>query len=126
MENKPNYIAMLKEVLTRRLAHPEWGYPDIMLIDGGIAQLNIGINAKKAYGQLPAAAESRPYVKNIKIISIAKGKQELLIENRKDRIPLNQLPQEVYNLIKHLDDEAHRFAITYHKKLRKKALLDPK
>src|SRR5579863_453684 len=46
MENKPNDIAMLGEVLARRLAHPEWGYPEIMLIDGGIAQLNVGIKSK--------------------------------------------------------------------------------
>jgi excinuclease ABC subunit C len=112
MENKPNDIAMLKEVLSRRLQHPEWGYPEIMLIDGGIAQLNVGITTKNA---------SRK-TRHIKIISIAKGKRELFIEGRKDPIPLKKLPQEVYNLIVHLDDEAHRFAITYHKKLRSKAL----
>jgi excinuclease ABC subunit C len=113
MENKPNDIAMLGEVLERRLAHPEWGYPEIMLIDGGIAQLNIGIKSKMKVAD----------AKKIKIISIAKGKQELLIEDQKDHIPLKSLPQEIYNLIVHLDDEAHRFAITYHKKLRKKYLL---
>ncbi len=111
MKNEPNDIAMLKEVLTRRLAHPEWGYPEVMLIDGGIAQLNVAIRAKGN--------------KNIRITSIAKGKQELIIEN-KPKIPLKDLPQEIYNLVKHLDDEAHRFAISYHKKLRKKALLFPK
>jgi excinuclease ABC subunit C len=113
IENKPNDIAMLKEVLTRRLLHPEWKYPEIILIDGGIAQLNIGIQAKNT---LPAA-------KQIKIISIAKGKKELLIENQKKHVPLKTLPQEIYNLIVHLDDEAHRFAISYHKKLRREALL---
>ncbi|MEK7124108.1 MAG: GIY-YIG nuclease family protein, partial [Patescibacteria group bacterium] len=46
LEEKPNDIAMLKQVLTRRLAHPEWGYPEIMLIDGGIAQLNVAIKVK--------------------------------------------------------------------------------
>jgi excinuclease ABC subunit C len=112
MKNEPNDIAMLKEVLTRRLAHPEWGYPDVMLIDGGIAQLNIAIKTKYAV----VAA------KNIKIISIAKGKRELLIEGT-TKIHLKNLPQEIYNLIVALDDEAHRFAISYHKKLRKKALL---
>lgn len=110
MKNEPNDIAMLKEVLTRRMNHPEWGYPEVMLIDGGIAQLNVAIRVK---GKEP-----------IKIISIAKGKQELLIEE-KPKSPLKDLPQEIYNLVKHLDDEAHRFAITYHKKLRKKSLLDP-
>ncbi len=114
MENKPNDIAMLKEVLGRRLAHPEWGYPQVMLIDGGIAQLNVGIKSKTPF----------PEAKNIKIISIAKGRQELFIEGQeKNPIPLKNLPQEIYNLIVHLDDEAHRFAISYHKKLRKKALL---
>jgi excinuclease ABC subunit C len=113
MENEPNDIAMLKEVLQRRFAHPEWTFPEIVLIDGGIAQLNAGINAKK---YLPAGRQ-------VKVISIAKGKQELWIENRKEPIPLKILQQEIYNLVKHLDDEAHRFAITYHKKLRKKDLL---
>jgi excinuclease UvrABC nuclease subunit len=42
------------------------------------------------------------------------------------KIPLKDLPQDVYNVIVALDDEAHRFAITYHKKVRKRALLDPK
>ncbi len=60
MKNEPNDIAMLKEVLTRRLTHPEWGYPEVMLIDGGIAQLNVAINARGR--------------EKIKIISIAKGK----------------------------------------------------
>ncbi len=113
MENTPNDIAMLKEILTRRLTHPEWGYPDAMLIDGGISQLNVGIAAKNTV----------PETRHIKIISIAKGKRELLIEGKKEHIPLKDLPQHIYNLIVHLDDEAHRFAITYHKKVRKRELL---
>jgi len=106
---KPNDTAMLKEILQRRLSHPEWEYPEVMLIDGGIAQLNVAIKAKAN--------------RNIKIISIAKGKQELWIESRKKPIPLKSLPQEIYNLVKYLDGEAHRFAITYHKKLRKEKLV---
>ena len=114
MENEPNDIAMLREVLTRRLLHPEWGYPEVMLIDGGIAQLNVAIRAKNT---LPATRE-------IKIISIAKGKRELIIEGM-PKIPLKNLLQEIYNVIVALDDEAHRFAITYHKKVRSKAIIDP-
>jgi excinuclease ABC subunit C len=120
MENKPNDIAMLKEIINRRLNHSEWKYPDAILIDGGKAQLNIAIKSK---------LQNPNYKKNsnFKILSIAKGRQELFIERPKGYpekpIPLKSLPQEVYNLIKNLDDEAHRFAITYHKKLRKKSLL---
>ncbi len=122
MKNEPNDIAMLKEVLTRRLLHPEWGYPEIMLIDGGIAQLNVAINAKNAL----------PTTHKIKIISIAKGKRELIIGGAPSytkaskgaaKIPLKDLPQEIYNVIVALDDEAHRFAITFHRKVRKKALI---
>ncbi len=111
VEDKPDDIAMLRQVLQRRLAHPEWGYPEVMLIDGGIAQLNV---ATKVTNVTEAT-------KAIKIISIAKGKQELLIEGAA-KIPLKALPQEIYNLVKHLDDEAHRFAITYHKKVRKRSM----
>ena len=147
MKQSPNDIAMLKEVLTRRLLHPEWGYPEVMLIDGGIAQLNMAIKAKNEVLRNLTAVENRRKIKNIKVISIAKGKRELLIEGpafadgnfgkaensrvltkatagKAAKIPLKNLPQEIYNLIVHLDDEAHRFAITYHKKVRKKALLD--
>jgi len=108
IKNKPNDIAMLKEVLQRRFAHPEWTKPDAILIDGGKAQLNITI-------------KNSP--KNVKIFSIAKGRQELFSDNWAKPIPLKNLPQETHNLIKRLDDEAHRFAINYHKKLRKTSLL---
>jgi excinuclease ABC subunit C len=114
MENEPNDIAMLKEVLERRFLHPEWKYPEIILIDGGIAQLNIAIKTKN----------EKKETKSIKVISIAKGRQELFIEDKGEPIPLKNLSREIYNLIKLLDDEAHRFAIAYHKKLRKKALLN--
>ncbi len=113
MENKPNDIAMLKEILERRLKHGEWKYPEVILIDGGIAQLNVAIRVK---GTVKEA-------RDIKIISIAKKNKDLYIENKKGFIPLKSLPQEIYNLVLQLDDEAHRFAITYHKKLRKGFLL---
>ena len=70
MENKPNDIAMLKETLERRFNHPEWKYPEVILIDGGIAQLNVAINVKK---NLPAG-------KQVKVISIAKRNKDLYIE----------------------------------------------
>jgi len=117
MKNEPNDIAMLKEILQRRFAHPEWPYPDAILIDGGKGQLNATLEIVKLNNSLK--------IENckLKILAIAKGRQELYIEGRKNPIPLKQLPQEIYNLVKQLDDEAHRFAITYHKKLRKKNLL---
>ncbi|MBI3337144.1 MAG: GIY-YIG nuclease family protein [Candidatus Staskawiczbacteria bacterium] len=107
---KPNDIAMLKETLERRFGHPEWKLPELILIDGGIAQLNIGIKVKN----------QKTETKKIKVISIAKKYKELFIEGRQKPILLKTLPQEIFNLIINLDDEAHRFAISYHRFLRSK------
>jgi len=112
----PNDIAMLKEILERRFSHKEWTYPDAILIDGGKAQLNAGINQKSEY-------RNPKQVQNIKILSLAKENKELFIEGREKPVLLKSLPKEIYNLVLQLDSEAHRFAINYHKKLRKKNLL---
>lgn len=113
IENEPNDIAMLKETMTRRLNHNEWAYPDVILIDGGIAQLNIAIKTKN----------QKTETKNIKVLSLAKRNKELFIEGKDKPVLLKSLPREIYNLILQLDDEAHRFAIAYHKKLRGNNLL---
>jgi len=108
---KPNDIAMIKEVLSRRFGHPEWPFPDVILIDGGKAQLNATILRAKSY-KLKA-----------KVIALAKKKNELFVEGQKKPILLKTLPRPIFNLILQLRDEAHRFALTYHLKLRKKSLL---
>ena len=113
-EQKPNDIAMLKEVLERRLKHQEWPYPDLMLIDGGKAQLNVAVNSKSQF----------PMTNNIKVMAIAKRNNELYMEGKKKPVLLKSLPRETFNLILRLRDEAHRFAQRYHHKLRKKTLLD--
>ncbi len=105
---KPNDVAMIKECLKRRFKHSEWRLPDLILIDGGKAQLN---------------AASKVIKGKISLISLAKKENELFIENRKSPILLNKLPREIVNLILQLRDEAHRFAISYHKKLRERDLL---
>ena len=118
---KPNDVAMIKEILSRRLRHAEWPYPDLILIDGGKAQLNAAlraINLAKPSYRLGLAKFG-----NIRIMSIAKKKNELFIEGRKKPVLLKTLPREMFNLILQLRDEAHRFAISYHRKLRKKRLL---
>ena len=111
IEGKPNDIAMLKETLNRRLNHPEWGMPDLILIDGGRAQLNIACQCL-----IPGVKQK------IKVMALAKKENKLFIENQKEPILLKDLPREIFNLILQLRDEAHRFAISYHKKLREKDL----
>jgi len=103
---KPNDIAMIKEVLLRRFKHPEWGLPDLILIDGGRAQLNAALQCLICQ------------IKQIKVIALAKRKNKLFIEGQKKPILLKTLPREIFNLILQLRDEAHRFARKYHLKLR--------
>jgi len=105
ISGKPNDTAMIKEIVARRFNHPEWPYPDLILIDGGRAQLN-------------AARESIEKLE-IPIVALAKRNNELFIEGQKKPILLKNLPRETFNLMLQLRDEAHRFAIKYHLKLRK-------
>jgi len=114
ISGKPNDIVMLKEILARRLKHPEWPYPGLMLIDGGKAQLSAALNCKLQIANC----------KLIKVVALAKKKNELFIEGQKNPILLKTLPRENFNLILQLRDEAHRFAISYHKKLREGALFE--
>lgn len=111
LEDKPNDLAMLKEVLMRRLNHREWPLPQIVLIDGG-------------RGQLKIAEEVFSKRKNrIKILALAKKENKIFIAEEKKAYFLKDLPREIFNLFLQLRDEAHRFAISYHRKLREKELL---
>jgi excinuclease ABC subunit C len=109
---KPDDIGMIKEMLSRRFSHKEWGLPDLILIDGGKAQLNAAIKIKK----------QEPETENIPAMALAKKHNELFIEGKRKPILLARLPKEVSDIILQLRDEAHRFAISYHKKLRSKSL----
>ncbi len=104
----PNDFAMMKEVITRRLTHPEWGRPDLIIVDGGKGQIS---SAKKAMFEQD---------EDIPIIGIAKREEILITKDFK----IIKLPRtsSALNLVKRIRDEAHRFAITYHKKLRSKYL----
>ena len=109
---KPNDVLMLKEVLSRRFRHKEWGLPDLILIDGGKAQLSAALKLKTQNSKL----------KTVKIVALAKKGNKLFIENKKEPIFLKELPRGIFNLILQLRDEAHRFAISYHRKLRRKKI----
>jgi len=106
---KPDDIAMIKECLNRRFKHSEWGWPDLILIDGGIAQLNAARSVIKPY--------SRKSVKPF-VMALAKKNNELFLETQKKPLLLKKLPRGIFNLILQLRDEAHRFARKYHLKLR--------
>ena len=109
--NSPNDILMLREMLERRLRHPEWQFPDVMLIDGGKGQLN-------------AASDAIRYTlrDTLPILSIAKGKQEIFSTTLSKPLSISHLPSAVAMLLLHIDAEAHRFAITYYRKLHQRTI----
>jgi len=101
----------MKEVLNRRLNHPEWKFPDLVIIDGGLGQLNAA-----RYVFL-----SRN-IKNIKLISFAKPEQKIL-GLEPDGTPIDKADPILKKLVLKAIAETHRFAITYHRKVRNKKFL---
>lgn len=93
-----NDTAGLREILTRRFTHPEWKSPDLIVIDGGVGQINT----------------AKEVVKDIPVISIVKNEA-----HKPDHFLGDEKMVEQYGKYALLaNSEAHRFAIAYHKKLR--------
>ena len=103
----PNDFASMYEVVTRRytrVLEEQTDLPDLIVIDGGKGQLSAACDALKAvnlYGKIP-------------IIGIAKRLEEIYFPE--DNLPLYiDKKSESLKLIQRIRDEAHRFAITYHR-----------
>lgn len=103
-----NDTAMLKEVMLRRFSHREWKMPDVILVDGGAAQVRA------------ARAVLRLHRLDISVVGIAKGPRR-----KKNEIIGTVPPFVTKKDLVNLRDEAHRFAIAYHKKLRQAGALLP-
>jgi len=106
-------FAMMREVLARRLGHLREGkerHPDLILVDGGRGQVSA---ARRAMGELE--------ISGIPVIGLAKKEEEIHLEG--SEAPL-RLPRRsnALRLLQRIRDEAHRFAVTYHRKLRGKRL----
>ena len=103
-----NDTGALKEVLERRLAHTEWPYPSLIVVDGGMAQINVAKAVLKQINQ------------EISVVSVLKderhkpkeimGDQEFAVKYKREILLANS--------------EAHRFAIAYHKKMRNNNFLN--
>jgi len=102
-------VAMMREVLTRRLKHTEWAYPDVLLVDGGKPQVEAARGVLEEFNM------------TIPLAGLAKREEELIIPTGSGfkvlRLPLSGKGIKVVMRIR---DEAHRFAITYHRLLRAK------
>ena len=115
-----NDPAMIKQILTRRLNHPEWPYPDLIIIDGGLTQFRA---AKNAINLKPNTPAYRQAGKILKAISFAKPQKLVYGLKPKDKpIPISQLPKDFQELIEQAIYQTHNFAVRYHRQLREKEL----
>lgn len=117
-----NDFAMMKEVLNRRFSNAEEDLPDLVVVDGGKGQLaqavaifeELNVQGVGVVGLAKARVESDFQAKEVK-----SSFERIFIPNRKNPVPL--LPHtDAYKLLTHIRDEAHRFAISYHRLLRSK------
>ena len=104
--NKLGDPITMKHIMVRRLRHPDWAKPDLIILDGGIPQLSI------------VSAIIPP---DIPVIALSKKRETLHFYNTNQQIVNLNLPlhNSVLKLFQFVRDEAHRFATTYHKKRRK-------
>jgi excinuclease ABC subunit C len=107
-------VGMMREVLSRRFRN-DWPMPDLILLDGGQGHLNMA--EKLLHEELGLAVD---------IAAVAKGQTRKNLKFKISNLKLNQEIQNVLKdkfLVKRIMDEAHRFAIVYHRKLRGKSTL---
>jgi len=106
-------FANMRDTLRRRFQRSAndgdgWPIPDLVILDGGKGQLSAGQAALSDAGLL-----------QVPIAALAKEREELFVPTRPDPIMLPRTSQGLY-LVQRIRDEAHRFAVTYHQKVRSK------
>ncbi|MDI3281354.1 MAG: excinuclease ABC subunit UvrC [Bacillota bacterium] len=109
-----NDFAMLEEVIRRRFARSEENpaqKPDLILVDGGKGQLNAVLSALRELG-----------VEDVPAVGLAKEEEEIFLEGRSEPVVLPRDSQALH-LLQHIRDEAHRFAVGYHRRLHRKESL---
>ncbi len=117
-EGKPDDFQSMKEVLSRRFSHlgdeKKWAKPDLIIIDGGKGQLSSVMEIVEEMG-----------ITGIDIVSLAKREEEVFLPKQSKSVLLPRDSGALY-VVQRIRDEAHRFAITYHRKLRGKSALQQK
>lgn len=107
-EGKPDDFKSMREVTMRRYGKADAEMPDLIIIDGGKGQLSSACEIIRGAGHL-----------TVPVVGLAKRFEEVYREGESDPVILPRSSQALY-LIQRIRDEAHRFAITYHRKLRNK------
>ena len=108
VEGSPDDFASMQEVTLRRYREAAEPLPDLIVIDGGKGQLSSALEVIRGVG-----------LSDIPVIGLAKEFEHIFRENISEPLILPR-HSEALRLIQQIRDEAHRFAVTYHRKLRAK------
>ncbi|NVO00953.1 MAG: excinuclease ABC subunit UvrC [Geobacteraceae bacterium] len=120
-------FAMMREILSRRFSHEKGtpDKPDLIIVDGGIGQLGILSALMDELGisgiDLAGLAKSR-VASDVGNSTVERSDERVFLPGRKNPVVLRQNSPQLL-LLAQIRDEAHRFAITYHRKLRSEAAL---
>ncbi len=106
-EGKPDDFKSMQEVVYRRYKDYE-DLPDLVVIDGGKGQLSSALEVIRGLG-----------LAELPVVGLAKREEEIFLPHRSTSILLDR-DSAALHLIQRIRDEAHRFAITFHRKLRGK------
>ena len=122
----PNDYASMREVLTRRFQHDELDDPQLLVVDGGKGQLGVAVEVLRDIGRT-----------DIPVVGLAKARSqgsfadaEISATEERFFLPGRQNPitfasgSEAFQILVGIRDEAHRFAISYHRKLREASSLE--
>ena len=108
VEGSPDDFASMQEVTLRRYREATEPLPDLIVIDGGKGQLSSALEVIRGVG-----------LAEIPVIGLAKEYEHIFRENISEPLILPR-HSEALRMVQHIRDEAHRFAIGYHRKLRAK------
>ena len=105
-------LKSMREVIERRLKHKEWDYPDLIILDGGITQVNAILPLVEPFG-IPVIGrdKSGDHSKSAEVNIVVNGRFTKLDKT-----------SHIARLIARIDEESHRFAITYHTLLKRKSM----
>lgn len=115
-----NDFASMKEVLGRRFHHTEYDDPQLVVIDGGKGQLNMAVQALKEIGRedipLVGMAKSRTEG-DFTDAAVSSSEERFFLPGRSNPVVFHP-NSEALKILVNMRDEAHRFAISYHRQLR--------
>ena len=120
--SKNDDTASMYEVIFRRLKHKEWAFPDLIILDGAIPQLGAVINLlESAHIPVIGRNKSGDHTRNADVNVIIPVRNTDGSYEYRSKFYSNE--SHLAKLIARIDEESHRFAITYHRQLRSKQLL---